>query len=1162
MSEKRMLNRLDGLFSELARDTDNFIEEEIDDSRGWRWVCDSHGFITACSLGVKYILGLPADDFLGKRVDNYQLTPDSAAILSSVLPVIHDRKELTLNFLTKDGEVVQTATTITPSTDDKSNNSHHGWQGIVTVDIVQASRHTSKPIHPYIQEPDTRPTAHTPRMTEMDRRRTRGYLADETRVIPVSTLLTKLGEESNQLQHLLYKNAAANEPAALALPASSRDGAENLLLEIIDNQTFRQWSEDEILLVEQVADQLTLALENAQLFEQIQLRAEELSILRQVSLELAREQHDLQSVLDIINRRAAELMNAESAAIWIWDENLNRLVIKSIFLSTEEQSEISDITPRDELPELAFSNRKTLIVNDYSPYIKPTLIQELDHTAPAIAVPLEWQAQAAGVLLICRKHGENIFNSNERHLVELFAGQAGAVIQNALLFDQTQSALEETDLLYKASGELNASARFQEILDILRSYTILGSKSCELTINIYDRHWDKSTVPEWYEQVARWSAEDGADENIHRFAFSSIPYATRILKASSPTIIEDVVSDIRLSAQVRERYIDRYNASSVLFAPLVSAGQWIGHITAIYEQPSHFSESAIRRLTALTGQAAIGVQNLRLLDETRRRADELQTAAEIARDTTSTLSLDTLLNRAAQLIREKFRYYHTTIFLLDERGTFAYPRATTSKHADGQIGPRTRVAVGSNSVIGYVTQVGEHLLINDISQDPLRMPNPLLPDTRAELGIPLKIGDRVIGALDVQSTRVNAFTLNDISVLQVLADQIAVAVENARSYEISLHAMEEMRKADQLKSQFLANMSHELRTPLNSIIGFSRVILKGIDGPINDTQQQDLQAIYNSGQHLLSLINDILDLSKIEAGKMELSFESGVNIKELIHSVLSTAKGLVKDKPIEIYCELPSDLPLIRADPLKIRQVLLNLVSNAAKFTDQGSITIEAERGQDHQNNPSLKISVIDTGYGISPDDQKKLFLPFSQVDASPTRKTGGSGLGLSICRHLIDMHNGEIGVISEIGVGSTFYFVLPASHESIREPFDEARPASKTLVCIDSDLEVIQLYERYLMPYGYEVLPYTDPDKAIQAVGQLRPLAITLDIALSNADGWDVLRKLKSDPITWSIPVIICSIQDEQVKAATHGAHSYLLKPILEEDLLNIIHRIETSSR
>ncbi len=227
MSEKRMLNRLDGLFTELTRDTDCIIEEDIDKSSGWRWECDSYGFITACSPGVKYILGLPADDFLGKRVDSFRLTDDSAAILSSVLPDIRESKEITLSYISNDGAVVQTATTITPSSEAKSNNSHHGWQGEVCVDIVQSSQQINRLVYPIFQEPDTLPSAPTPRVPELDRRRTKGYLADEAQVIPVNTSLTKLGEESLKLQHLLYKNAAANEPAALALPASSRDGAEN-----------------------------------------------------------------------------------------------------------------------------------------------------------------------------------------------------------------------------------------------------------------------------------------------------------------------------------------------------------------------------------------------------------------------------------------------------------------------------------------------------------------------------------------------------------------------------------------------------------------------------------------------------------------------------------------------------------------------------------------------------------------------------------------------------------------------------------------------------------------------------------------------------------------------------------------------------------------------
>src|SRR5512139_405663 len=170
-------------------------------------------------------------------------------------------------------------------------------------------------------------------------------------------------------------------------------------------------------------------------------------------------------------------------------------------------------------------------------------------------------------------------------------------------------------------------------------------------------------------------------------------------------------------------------------------------------------------------------------------------------------------------------------------------------------------------------------------------------DTRSQVAIPLRIGTRTVGVIDIQSTQTFAFTEDDIAVLQTLADQVAVAIDNARSYALSLQAVKEMQEVDRLKSQFLANMSHELRTPLNSIIGFSRVILKGIDGPVTELQQNDLTAIYNSGQHLLGLINDILDLSKIEAGKMELNFEENVNIADLINSVMSTVSGLVKDKP-------------------------------------------------------------------------------------------------------------------------------------------------------------------------------------------------------------------------------------------------------------------------
>jgi signal transduction histidine kinase/CheY-like chemotaxis protein len=353
--------------------------------------------------------------------------------------------------------------------------------------------------------------------------------------------------------------------------------------------------------------------------------------------------------------------------------------------------------------------------------------------------------------------------------------------------------------------------------------------------------------------------------------------------------------------------------------------------------------------------------------------------------------------------------------------------------------------VGSQSIIGQVTANGEPLVINDVTSQAgqlIHRPNPLLPLTAAEMGVPLKISERVIGALDVQASRLNAFGPEDVAVIQVLADQIAVAVDNARSYEVAQKAVEEIREADRLKSQFLANMSHELRTPLNSIIGFSRVILKGIDGPINDQQHQDLSAIYNSGQHLLGLINDVLDLSKIEAGKMELALEDGVVLADIVRGVMSTTIGLVRDKPIALHQELSPDLPRLRVDAMKIRQVLINLLSNAAKFTEQGSITVSARLrplpGDDQQR--QVIVSVIDTGPGIAEADQVKLFQPFSQVDGSLTRKTGGSGLGLSICQHFVQMHGGEIGLDSEVGKGTTFWFTLPAPPAEVENEPEEVK--------------------------------------------------------------------------------------------------------------------------
>ncbi len=556
------------------------------------------------------------------------------------------------------------------------------------------------------------------------------------------------------------------------------------------------------------------------------------------------------------------------------------------------------------------------------------------------------------------------------------------------------------------------------------------------------------------------------------------------------------------------------------------------------------------------------VTERRIFEETLKKQNEyLATSAEIGRLITSTLDLNTLFSRTVNLVRDRFGFYHASIFIVDETGFNASVKAATGDAGEEMLKRGHTLQVGSRSIVGTVTATGNPMVVNDTTTDPIHRPNPLLPDSRSETAIPLRIGKRIIGALDIQSTEPNAFSPDAVNVLQTLADQVAVAIDNARSYELAQQAINEMRELDRLKSQFLANMSHELRTPLNSIIGFSRVILKGIDGPISELQEQDLNAIYNSGQHLLHLINDILDLSKIDAGKMELTFDD-INLGELIESIVPTAKGLIKDKPITLVQNIAPNIPIVRADATRIRQVMLNLLSNAAKFTEQGTITIEAGVEVNENSQPEIVVKVADTGPGIAPQDLSKLFQPFSQVDASPTRKTGGTGLGLSISRRLIELHGGRIGVNSETDKGSTFYFTLPLPKVAKEIKAQEIEsPNVKVVLAIDDDTQVISLYERYLQPQGYQVIALTDPTKALERARELKPFAITLDIMMPGRDGWSVLTELKSHVETRDIPVIICSILEEEEKGFSLGAADYLVKPILEDDLIRALNRLNSEN-
>jgi signal transduction histidine kinase len=315
----------------------------------------------------------------------------------------------------------------------------------------------------------------------------------------------------------------------------------------------------------------------------------------------------------------------------------------------------------------------------------------------------------------------------------------------------------------------------------------------------------------------------------------------------------------------------------------------------------------------------------------------------------------------------------------------------------------------------------EGVIVNDITLSPDFLPNPLLPDTRSEMAVPLIVGNRLVGVLDVQSDHPDRFTATDVRVMTTLADQIAVAVENARAYQRQAETAERLREVDRLKSEFLANMSHELRTPLNSIIGYSEVLLDGIDGDLSEDAVEDVKAIHSSGQHLLYIINDILDLAKIEARQMQLDRQE-VELAQFAQEVIHAAEILVKNKPVELRLEQAANIPTIYADPVRLRQIIWNILSNAVKFTEQGTVTVQLDMANDEM----AAVRVTDTGIGIRNEDLPLVFDQFRQVDGSSTRRAGGTGLGLTITRQLVQLHGGEIHAESSLGTGSTFWFTMP----------------------------------------------------------------------------------------------------------------------------------------
>ncbi|MFU8858487.1 MAG: hybrid sensor histidine kinase/response regulator [Deferrisomatales bacterium] len=361
---------------------------------------------------------------------------------------------------------------------------------------------------------------------------------------------------------------------------------------------------------------------------------------------------------------------------------------------------------------------------------------------------------------------------------------------------------------------------------------------------------------------------------------------------------------------------------------------------------------------------------------------------------------------------------------------------------------------------------------------------------------------------------------------------------------------EEVAEAAMFKSQFFANMSHELRSPLNSIIGYTELLLDGVDGTVSGEQEKDLQRILAASRYLLKLINNILDMTRIEAGRMEVEAQP-FDVAALVAEAMDTVNPLAYRKQLELSTELAAGVGAFVSDREKVKQILINLLANAVKFTDEGKVvcSVRQEPGR-------LSVEVADTGIGISPEDRRRIFSKFFQADPSHAREYRGTGLGLPLCHMLIELLGGELGVESEPGSGSRFRLWIPEL------PMDGARPAEISgarprVLVIEDDPSALELIEKVLEAGGMTSVLTPRGEEGLRLARETRPAAITLDLLLPGMDGWKVLRELKADPATRNIPVAIVSCLDSRERGLRAGADAFLVKPLDRKELVRTLHRL-----
>ena len=576
------------------------------------------------------------------------------------------------------------------------------------------------------------------------------------------------------------------------------------------------------------------------------------------------------------------------------------------------------------------------------------------------------------------------------------------------------------------------------------------------------------------------------------------------------------------------------------------------------------------------GELAIGVNYMadelattfgRLEERIQERTAQLVATAEISRRIVELRNPDELLQLVVNTIQERFGFYFVALMMVDEATQQAVITAVAGLPSEANSLTGYTLSLRLNSITSWVVRERRPYASPDVQDDPHYVPHPALPYTASEISLPLLSNGSVLGVLDLQSDRRNAFHEEDAASLQGLADQITIALENGRLFQQSqryardmVQARELAEEANRSKSAFLANMSHELRTPMNAIIGFSQVMER--DNSLSDKQREYLRIISRSSDHLLNLINDVLEMSKIEAGRMVLT-EQAFDLHHTLNDVKELFHVRAEGKNLHMHFGIAGDVPrYVVSDEGKLRQVLINLLSNAIKFTDKGGISVRV--GYEAADvAPRLHFAVEDTGEGIAPEELQVLFEPFVQT-ASGLKRQEGTGLGMTITRQFIHLLGGEISVQSNLGEGTVVQFEIQitlARPEDVRgetvyrrvlslRPDVNGQIPQYRILVVDDRPENRQLMREWLHAVGFEVREAADGREAIAQWEAWQPHLIWMDMRMPVMDGYEATRLIKSS-VKEKHPIIIAltasALEHERSIVLSAGCDDFVRKPVRE---------------